>query len=309
MADGIGSFVNIKAFPTPHQADPYDHHCGPAFFDKGVVHRHHDHEVFLGSPRVSDGEVSFGFHIDPSHRELATCNDEVPFVVMVEASRQLGIAASHVLGGIPLEMAAVATRLGFSWTVEPVSLGVLTSSHTRSTVCFSRFSSAPDGTYVVDLESRITFRRKLVGTAWGAITWVNQRAYRKLRSRGVLNTTANTFQEPNFIANELHTPRWVQGHLTWDYANTFYFDHHSDHVPGMVFAAGALEAHRLLPKAGPPRYIDLNFTQYGELDKPVKIESELDNPRNPRGTCATFTQDNKAICTATIHGNQGILNQ
>lgn len=308
MADGISGFNGVKAFPRPHPAGPYDQHCGSIFFDKRVVHRHHDREVFLDSPRVSDGEVSFGFHVDPSHRELATDNSEVPLVVMVEASRQLGIAASHLLGNVPLDMAAVATRLGFSWEVAPVTLDVLASSHTRATVCFSRFSFAPDGTCTVDLESRITCRRQLIGTAWGAITWVSRRAYRKLRGRGVLNTTSDTFHEPDFITSELHTPRWVQGQLTWDCANTFYFDHHSDHVPGMVFAAGALEAHHLLPKAGPPRYIDLNFTHYGELDKPVTIESELDNPRNPQGTNATFTQDNKAICTATIHGKQTILN-
>lgn len=306
MHDGIGSFTNIKAFPPPRLADPYDHDGGPAIFDKRVVHRHHDREVFLDSPRVGDGEVSFGFHMDPSHRELAASNGDVPLVVMVEASRQLGIAASHLLGSVPIDMAAVATRLGFSWKTSPITLGVLTSSHTRATVRFTRFSSAPDDTYTVDLESRITCHRQLIGTAWGAITWVNRRVYRKLRGRGVLNSTSDTFREPGFIAGRLHTPRWVQGQLTWNCTNTFYFDHHSDHVPGMVFAAAALEAHHLLPKAGPPRYIDLNFAHYGELDKPVNIESELDNPRKPQGTSATFTQGNKAICTTTIHGNQGM---
>ena len=268
--------------------------------NKELVHRHHDAEVLLTNPHLTENAVSFGFRLNPSHRMSPPSGEDAPFVVMLEFARQLGIGASHLLGKVPQDLVAIAARLGFAWEGKPVPHALINSPRTKAIVRFLDLTALPDGTYVAELVSEIKYHRQKIASAWGTITWVRSRTYRRLRGRGLLNTTADTFCEPRFLADELHTSRWVQGILNWDCTNTFFFDHHSDHIPGMIFAAAALEAHLLLPKGGIPSSIDLHFRRYGELTAPVNSETELDNPRNPKGTLTTYTQNGQSICTVSI---------
>lgn len=89
----------------------------------------------------------------------------------------------------------------------------------------------------------------------------------------------------------LHSDLWVEqsgkkfaATLQIDLDNLFFFDHENDHVPGMLILEGmrelAADAAMRFPRKheGQPRIsgIDVNFTQFAELDYPIVLVAEIE---------------------------------
>ncbi len=70
----------------------------------------------------------------------------------------------------------------------------------------------------------------------------------------------------------------VRAVLGWRHPDPFFFDHPLDHVPGMLFAQAALDAHVML-RGRPAWAIAVECTRFAELDDPVEITAEDDGAR------------------------------
>ncbi|WRZ95672.1 hypothetical protein OHB54_45785 [Streptomyces sp. NBC_01007] len=97
--------------------------------------------------------------------------------------------------------------------------------------------------------------------------------------------------------------RWL---LTPDLNHPILFDHHNDHLPGMVLLEGARQAAtaHLAPHTLIPANASTTFIRYAELDRPCWIDITHTTPETNGTTTIeiTATQDTEPVFTTTITG-------
>ncbi|MGW0633175.1 ScbA/BarX family gamma-butyrolactone biosynthesis protein [Streptomyces sp. NPDC002758] len=100
--------------------------------------------------------------------------------------------------------------------------------------------------------------------------------------------------------------RWL---LTPDFNHPILFDHHADHLPGMVLLEAARQAATAAVTPGilTPASASTHFHRYAELDQPCSIEVTRTSPENGTTTTIEVTgrQDSETVFTSTITGPVG----
>ncbi|MFF3876196.1 AfsA-related hotdog domain-containing protein [Streptomyces sp. NPDC001978] len=100
--------------------------------------------------------------------------------------------------------------------------------------------------------------------------------------------------------------RWL---LTPDFNHPILFDHHTDHLPGMVLLEAARQAATAAVAPGilTPASASTDFYRYAELDRPCWIEVTRTSPESGTTTTIEVTgrQDGETVFTSTITGPVG----
>ncbi|MFB7657718.1 MULTISPECIES: ScbA/BarX family gamma-butyrolactone biosynthesis protein [unclassified Streptomyces] len=101
------------------------------------------------------------------------------------------------------------------------------------------------------------------------------------------------------------TPRPNRWQLRADMRHPVLFDHHVDHIPGMVLLEAARQAATavLNQPAVLPQHLTAQFTRYAELDRPCLIDAlrlSHHTPGQPDTVLVIGHQDNEPVFTTTL---------
>lgn len=243
----------------------------PAFLHKRVLS-----EVFLTHHRDAGDEHRFRLVIPRGHSTVTGIH--VPTILGVEAIRQVGLALCQVHGAVPLDWVVVLQEASVAWGVSPPLWGA--SDHVELEALCRIVDARLRGEVMTVIVARVEMLRdgKLIGTGGGSIRTLPRRGYEALRRHA--SATSDRVRPGG--ASPLSRATIVEGRvravLGWTHPDPFFFDHPVDHVPGMLFAQAALDAHAML-RGQPARAVAVECTRFAELDDPVEITAEDDGAR------------------------------
>lgn len=260
-----------------------------ALLSPRLVHKRTPSEVLVGDYRRRGDEARFTLAIPPTHRIVPVGAQTPSPILLLEAARQAGIAATHLLLGVPSEWTFVPKAMAFSWLTEPTHF----PDYGPLELCAVLWVEdiVPKNGRICELAvcTSLSQDGSTLATATGRLTCMSAKIRRLLRRRAHLASSWNTRTDTDFLLNVRTEANSMSADIGWDYRDRFQFDHDADHVPGMHLFAAAYEAHRRLTKDATPQHYEIYFTQFAELDGPVHIHAEHSPGINPI-TRATITQ-------------------
>ncbi|WP_405901857.1 lactone biosynthesis protein, mmfl [Streptomyces sp. NBC_00656] len=293
-----------------------------------AVHKAADAEVLLTDARRTGTDrfaIAALWPRDHFLRHRGTGAPSDPFL-LVESVRQAAILLSHRFYGVPDDHPFVLCALDFDLE-HPLPprgnhspLGVLLEANCVPTTDSPR-------RFGMRLETRAYVAGQYIGRAsldWEAMA---PSSYRRVRSRGTLaGNEVTTNKEPQVTP----LPPTLVGHchdrdvllgwepdraqspgLSWrlrmNRDHPVLFDHHSDHIPGMLL----LEAFRQAALAGAPQMtapfmqLSATFTSFGELGFPVTLHARVAGPETAgkySDINVTALQRGKILASAVVRG-------
>ena len=275
--------------------------CPPAslLLHRSLLHKRASAEVLIGSPRRTDDGAAFTVELPPTHSTVRGGSTKVPPVLMLEAVRQLGIATAHCLLSASLEWAFIANGMSLHWLTEPVCFPTFGPIELEAEVEAADVpirNGTPAG---LPAHASLGQGGHTVAHAEGRLTFVPPRTYRAIRHRAHLSSSRDTRPDPQPLRHVRQAPGQLTAQVGWDWRNRFYFDHDADHVPGMVIAAAACEAQRLLSDGPDPSTLQMEFSRYAELDLPIDVAACTKGGARPP-VFVTLSQAGEAIGDATF---------
>ncbi|MCX4617745.1 ScbA/BarX family gamma-butyrolactone biosynthesis protein [Streptomyces mirabilis] len=292
-----------------------------------AVHKAADTEVLLTDARRTGNDrftIAALWPRDHFLRHRGTDAPSDPFL-LVESVRQSSILLSHRFYGIPDDHPFVLCDLDFDLehplppqrdSPLPVVLDAVCVSTTDNP---RRFGMRLETTAYVD-----GLRIGRASLHWLAMA---PKAYQRVRFRGTSTETDDARSEtqapplPPRAVGHCHDrdvllgwqPDGAQGpdhswRLRINRDHPVLFDHHSDHIPGMLL----LEALRQAALVGTPcisdpfRKLSATFTSFGELGRPVTVHARKAN----QGTAdvypeisVTAVQEGRTLASAVVRGS------
>lgn len=263
--------------------------------DHSLVHKHARAEALV-TAAASIGynrwatrvEVPRGYSaIDPSQ-------EAIPAVVAVEIVRQAGLVVSHLGYGIPTDWAFTIQEVEGTWNAgqEPVFPG-----HAPL-----ELEVIVDVVEVTERKGRVsgmvmTLDLGGIGVGRAVHKALAPKDYAIMRRNAPEKGSVPPRRDPEFLRDLSFGPDGLQALLGWDEpGNPFVFDHPVDHIPGMLFAQAAFDAHeRLAGKAG--RGLWMECSRFAELDEDVQITATA----GPTGTVVRYSQGGTEFAEARVH--------
>jgi hypothetical protein len=247
-----------------------------ACVDRRLVHRRAVGEVFLTSIVPSGPERwQCGVQISRGHRRMPHDGGPLPVPLVIEASRQAGMAISHVGLGVGLDQQYLLDEIGVRFpdghpTVPrdapfeaELDVTVASVRYRREKVCGLTFA----GSWTVG--------GRVVVNATASMRCLSPGNYRALRRNAPL-----TEPPAEVPAAPLSTGSDGQLVVGWTPHDPLLFDHPVDHVPGMALVDA------MLSTAPYPDALTVQFHQFAELNQPVNAHIAT----TPRAKTFTFTQ-------------------
>lgn len=261
---------------------------------RSLLHKRASAEVLVGEPRRTDDGVVFVVELPPTHSTVRRGSSRVPTILLLEAVRQLGIATAHCLLQAPLGWAFIANAMSLHWLVDPIAFPsygpVELDAQVRADGVTTRYG-VPCG---LTAEARLDQDGCTVAHAAGRLSFVPPTAYRAIRRHAHLPSSRDTRTDPEPLRNVQRTEGRLAAQVGWNWCDRFYFDHDTDHVPGMVLAAAVCQAQHSLSEDREPAGLCMEFDRYAELDTPVDLAAHVTNG-SPRSILVTLTQAGDAI--------------
>lgn len=257
-----------------------------------LLHKRSLVEVFLTHHRDAGEEQQFRVVIPRVHSMVT--DEHVPTILGVEAVRQVGLALCQVHGGVPADWAVILQEASLIWAEEPPVWDHADHLVLEVRCRITEKQLRGDVVTMIAAHTELLQQGRLVASGGGRIRNLPRRAYEALRRRA---STTSDHAHPcgaATLSKLSTTERGVRAVLGWTHPDPFFFDHPVDHVPGMLFAQAALDAHFVL-RDRPARGVNIECGRFAELDEPVAVTSQLDGPQ-----CTTvFTQCDQEIARAT----------
>jgi hypothetical protein len=273
--------------------------------DRALIHREALGEVFLTDVvQISEIEFAAAAQLPRSHAYYGDHNQRVVRydpVLLLEASRQTGLAIAHRFCGVPFDHKFILTRLDIR--IDQLST-IVVESRPAQLVATARIvdQRTRDGKVTgielhLELTELITGR---IGSAHVGLRFRSSRAYHELRTQNrggeALPSTA-TYRpyhravpaipaavgrrDPrNVIVSQ---PTTVDGVVIADLllstTHPSMFDHPQDHIPGMVLIeaarqvaiAGLADQHGFDPARIQVRGLTSKFTKFAELEPTTRL--------------------------------------
>lgn len=263
-----------------------EHVSFDACVDRRLVHRKAVGEVFVTSVvPVEDRRWRCGVQFSRGHRRMPPAGGPLPISLLVEASRQAGLAISH---------AGLAVELDQHYLLDEFSVTFL-GDH-PVVPCDAPFEAELD-IAVTSVQCRqgkvcgLTFAgswtvaNQVFATATAAMRCMSAGNYRALRRNAPV-------ADPPVAVPTAPLSASPTGQLTvgWEPYDPLLFDHPHDHVPGIAFIDAILSIDPM------PQELRARFHQIPELNEPVHARIETTSSV----TTFTFTQISGIVATGEI---------
>ncbi|MFE1309286.1 ScbA/BarX family gamma-butyrolactone biosynthesis protein [Streptomyces sp. NPDC058755] len=282
---------------TLRSASPMEHARAGLTFDRTVprqlVHRASVTEVFLTDAAAVAGDRFLVGAQWPRHHALYHPDESgrCDFMLLAETVRQAGIYLLHRFYDVPLGQHFVFKSLDLhiddhaALRVGGTPLGAVLD------VCVTPAGSPGSGRFDARIDITIEVDGQPCAHSTVAVVVVDARRYEVLRNRGrdltsgitATDTAATTPSRAPVIAgrqdaNVLLRTAADDDSSTWllhvDLQHPGYFEHPSDHVPGMMLLEAFRQAGHLTAASNCVlTALDARFRSFGELFQPIVIRS------------------------------------
>ena len=215
--------------------------------DRRLVHRSAVSTVLLTSlaGTVKSGWRSeFQMSRQRVHRRWAS---RAPLYLGAEVLRQSGLAIAHRYFHVPLDSAFLISDLAFRWLAEADNsfplFGPLTGVCETKLVAETKRRSQ---TSELSLEFELSSSGRELASGSGRLRCVTPEQYRVLRRYAPMPLDVQRREDSALLKDVVKESARVSGALTWDHNDPFYFDHPTDHVPGMVLIGAMTSAAEMM---------------------------------------------------------------
>lgn len=266
---------------------------------KSLVHKRNVENVYLTNiSKITDDEYECA-------TILPVCNiffsqfEEIlhkNIIFIIEISRQMSIAVTHLRYNIPLETNFIANSTQVSFLDSELSYEDIKEKKikTRIEKDFIKFSSKKE-IKIIRYNLSIYTNKKKYCQVSTEVSLHNAVRYKRLRLISRYKAIGSEKQMPKPSHNKSELPRdqyvklikninydtsnSIKADLIVDFRHPFFFDHFNDHISGMLIIAGL---RQLVIKYIKLKYGDYNnkiyltdfnlkFLAFGELDFPISI--------------------------------------
>lgn len=289
---------------------------------KELVHRSAVAEVLLtGWQRLDDTHFTLTAQWPRGHSFFTpVAGGHHDPLIGCETLRQTGILLAHAEFGVPLDHHFLLRDLDLTVVPQHLKVGYEPAALTIHITC-TRIDRR--GHRLSGLRFNAVFRRNghTLATGGGSFSCISPAVYRRIRGN---HTTQHTPHHPHpttpapphtvgrTTPNDVvltPTTRPTHWHLRIDTRHPILFEHHVDHVPGMVLLEAARQATTSLlnhttphhtPTTHLPLHITSHFHHYTELNTPCHIHAHHTTPTT---THITAHQNHTPVFHATITTN------
>jgi hypothetical protein len=273
--------------------------------DRALIHREALGEVFLTDVvRVSEIDFAAAAQLPRSHAYYGDHAQRVARydpLLLLEASRQTGLAIAHRFCGVPFDYKFILTRLAIR--IEQLSTIVVNSRPGQLMVTARIIDQRTRDGMVTGLELHIELTELAtgrIGSAHVGLRFRSSHGYHELRSRnrgGAALPSTATYQPsitalpaiPAVVGRKdprnviVSQPTTVDGVVVADVllptAHPSMFDHPQDHIPGMVLIeaarqvaiAGVADRHGFDPSRIQVIATTAEFTKFAELEPTTRL--------------------------------------
>lgn len=254
-----------------------------ACVDRRLVHRRAVGEVFLTSiARVDQHRWQCGVQISRGHMRMPHDGGPLPLPLVIEASRQAGMAISHVGLAVGLDQRYLLDGIDVAFPdghpavprdapfEAELDITVVSVQYRREKVGGLTFA----GTWTV--------AGRLVVEATASMRCLSPGNYRALRRNAPL--AEQPAEVPHAPLSEGRNGQLVVG---WKPHDPLLFDHPVDHVPGMALVDAMLSIDPF------PDALTVRFHQFAELNMPVAAHIKP----TPSAKTFTFTQGHELVAS------------
>ncbi|MEN8655981.1 ScbA/BarX family gamma-butyrolactone biosynthesis protein [Streptomyces sp. 21So2-11] len=260
------------------------------------VHRAAVAEVFLtGWAPVDDKSFSVTAQWPRAHSFFTPISGHYDPMLAAETIRQVGALLAHTAFEVPLDHKFLMWDLNYTVAPEYIALGSTPADLELDVVC-SEIRLRGRKLARLRYEAAIRHRGQVIATGGASYTCTSAEAYRRLRAAH-LDATPGPVDlgapvPPRSVGRALASDvvlspgdrpdRWQ---LRVDIDHPILFDHHNDHVPGMVLLEAARQAAQTLEPGGSPTLpasMNSTFHRYAEFGTPCVLQAEsLANSTDP----------------------------
>jgi len=267
-------------------------------FNDLFVHKIAMKSSFLtGMDVASGGACVAQFRIQPGGlpRQDGARWEEI--LVGFELIRQIGLAASHMLGDLPLGFSMIMRAMDFRWHNGASSVLSPRAGNVGKVVVYST-----DQQFRKRLLSRHSLRFEIfvsdmhVATGHGDLDCLAPETVRILRRSAIPWNSADLQHDSEGLLNITTNRTGLTATLGWDADDPFIFDHGVDHIPGMRLVESALACSRLLNPLLDPQFVSVQCDRFAELSGPVLITAM----KGPADTSVTFQQSNEHVASVQL---------
>lgn len=253
------------------------------------VHRAAVAEVFLtGWAPGDDTTFSVSAQWPRAHSFFTPVGGCYDPMLAAETIRQVGSLLAHAAFEVPLDSKFLMWDLNYAVAPEYLTLGSAPADLELDVVC-SEIHRRGRRLARLRYEATVRHENRIIATGGASYTCTSAEAYSRLRAARAGATPGPADLGPpvpprlvgRSAASDVvlspsgHPDRWQ---LRVDSAHPILFDHHNDHVPGMVLLEAARQAARALEPACTPALaasVDSTFHRYVEFGTPCWIEAEF----------------------------------
>lgn len=186
----------------------------------------------------------------------------MPTSLMVETSRQAGLAVSHLGLGVSLDTFYLLDRFGMEWAGRAPKISLTQPFEAELDLLVQAVRYRGRRIRGLDLECHWNVDGMYIGTASATLRCFTPAQYRAIRRNA--ESIARPQSVPENTTQEL--PGSVQ--VKWDPYDPTIFDHPADHVPGMALIDAMLA---VVPS---PASLEISFPRFAELNAPVHMAIE-----------------------------------
>jgi hypothetical protein len=232
--------------------------------DRRLVHRRATAEVLVTSAaEAGDHRYVCGVQVSASHRRMPMGPGVVPASLVLEASRQAGIAISHLYLDVPLEQQYLLDRLNLTWVDGLIPVTANTPIEAMLDVRVTKGRRERKQVHSLSFAGSWFVDEREVARATAEMRYVPPGTFRALRR---IHAAATLPARPTDGRSRDFDRTLVVG---WNPHDPMLFDHPVDHVPGMALIDAGLAA------AGPTfQAFDVEFLAFAELDVPLCLREE-----------------------------------
>jgi len=267
-------------------------------FDALFVHKIAAQSNFLTGIDVDSGGACvahFRIHSSGLPRHAVAQREEI--LVGFELIRQIGLAASHMLGDLPLGYSMIMRSMDFRWhngASSVLSPGAGNAGrvvvHSTNQQFRKRLLSRHSLTFEVFVDEMH------VATGHGDLDCLAPETVKILRRSATPWTAADLRHDSEGLLRVTTNFSGLTATLGWDADDPFIFDHGVDHIPGMRLVESALACGRLLAPHLEPQFVSVQCDRFAELSEPVLITA-----LNGLGTASVaFRQNNEHVAAVQL---------
>jgi hypothetical protein len=237
--------------------------------EQHLVHRNDERSVLLEAYRQPDGhDVEFTLK-RPVGGPYSIYGGAADPLLVAEYLRQTTIAYGHVAWGVPVGWAFIMGRMELR-SDRSLPRGALTAA-------VRAVDPKLSGGALRTMTSDVSFFADGAEFARGrgALKVVSKAVYSRLRRDGLNTMPARATRPTSASSLSLDVVRDAENEwdIRFDERDPFFFDHHVDHVPGMLLFDAVRRACVLA--AGAPRSdlraFDGTYTRFAELHEPLRV--------------------------------------